>query len=118
MELALYHPITHYEVLDRVETLLKEQELCYSSYDLKIFGLEDEDVIADAVRRAMRVCLTCGVPLEGNFKLIYLGGSEGLMPAWELSETAFKLSILNADSGIPSVARWQLRLIREWQGKF
>lgn len=59
----------------------------------------------------MRACLSSGVSLEENFKLIYASGEEGIVPTWELSEKAFRLAILNADSGIPSIARLQLRLI-------
>lgn len=112
MEIALYNYEDHYEVLDRITELMQEQELCYSSFDLIKFGIERQEEIAQAVRRAMRACVSGGIPLEGNFKLIYTAGARGLMPTWELSETAFKLSIINADGSHPSIARMQIDLIK------
>lgn len=111
MEIVVYNTLDHQEMFDLFVENLRDQALCYTTFDLLRFGLKDGQEIQTAIHRAIQVCETGGLIFEENFKLIYVGGDEGIIPVWELSETAFRLSLLNADTQNPTIAHMQLELL-------
>jgi hypothetical protein len=71
----------------------------------------------NAVDRAMRVCRTSGVPVEYNFKRIYLVTTRGIVKDWMLSALARRLVLINASPNNILAARLQLQLLKLAENK-
>ena len=98
------------EGLDHFIDAAFELQLSRVSNDLYAIGLNDEDV-QEAVRRAMNTCISLGLPIRRHFKQVYLCGDNMISKSWKLSERAFKLVVINANTTNPNVAKFQTDLI-------
>lgn len=86
--------------------------LQYRVSDFFDLGMEDEDELAEAINRAIRVCKSSGVSVEENFRSIYIVGEHGILRDWMLSILARRLILLNANPSNPIVARLQIKLLK------
>lgn len=93
---------------------LNERELRYSSFDLLQLGLETLDEVEAAVSKAMHTCNSAGMPLNENFKMVYVNIEGRMMKLWRLSKVAFGLSLINANPQNEKLANLQLALLKRW----
>lgn len=97
---------------------LQERKLRYYASELySILELPSLSDLEDALQRAMKVCRSQQLELAEHFKPVYRCQETGVAKDWKLSPLAWCLVMLNADPGIPEVARMQLALLKEQFGK-
>lgn len=110
--IVIHNKVYQSATLEWFKDALIDEKLCRDSGDLKSIGLKNEDLM-QAIRQAMNVCLAAGLPIQEHFKLVYISDNQTISPSWKLSETAFKLVIVNANTANPIVANLQFQLVKE-----
>ena len=84
----------------------------YASELLLRLGADNDPYTrSEAVRRTMKVCHAAGIPLDRNFRQVYVCSETGPEPDWMLSPLACFLFLLNGDPDAPWVARAQLTIL-------
>ena len=112
------HNITIYrrepptEAIRSFQSAIFGQRLSRALYELHALGLDDEE-LRQALKRAMNACLALDLPFEQHFRCTYVCYRQAVVPSWNLSETAFRLVLLNADPTHPKVAKFQLKLVEK-----
>lgn len=77
--------------------------------EMEFSGIEE---INATVKRVMELCISAGIPIEGNFRLTYMCSSKGITYDWKLSLLAYQLVCLNGSSSNSNVARMQIDLLK------
>lgn len=91
---------------------LRELELIYyASEAADEMNFKDVVEFHEAVKRAMKLCVNVGLPLEGNFMQIYKSSTDGIIYDWKISPLAYHLVCLNGECYNPKVAKLQVDLI-------
>jgi len=109
--ITIYHRASSSEAIRGFQSALFGQRLSRVLYELHALGLDDEE-LRQALKRAMNACLALNLPIEQHFRCTYVCHRRTVMPSWKLSETAFRLVLLNANPTHPEVARFQLKLAK------
>jgi hypothetical protein len=73
---------------------------------------ETPDELQDAVKRAMELCISTGLPVNCNFKRFFKSTALGIICDWKLSALAYHLVQLNGGPSNPQVARMQFDLLK------
>lgn len=98
-----------------VAELRAEQNLVYyASEAADTMGFETIDELQEAVKRAMDLCISMGLPIKGNFKRIFKSTVIGLVFDWKLSVLAYHLVQLNGGASNPQVAKMQFDLLKTY----
>jgi hypothetical protein len=100
------------EAIRGFQSALFGQRLSRTLYELHTLGLDEEELQL-ALKRAMNACLALDLPFEQHFRCTYVCYRQAVVPSWKLSETAFRLVLLNADPTHPRVAQFQLKLVEK-----
>ncbi len=109
--IALYSSTPSSEALRGFQAAVAEQRLPRTSHELYALDFSYEE-LHRAVSRAMNACLTVDEPMEYHFQCTYLCHQRTVVPSWRLSETAFRLVMLNANPVHPRVAKFQMSVVR------
>lgn len=112
--ITIYHREPTFETILGFQSTLWGRQLSRALYELHALGLEGED-LRQALKRAMNACLALNLPIEQHFRCTYVCHQQTVVPSWKLSETAFRLVLLNANPVHPKVAQFQLKLIEKLQ---
>jgi hypothetical protein len=84
------------------------RDLHFLSTDLlHHFGFGDEHSVEEAIRRAMRACMSLKIAHMRHFRHVFLADERGISHAWKLSVLGCYLTILNEDPSHPLVAQMQ-----------
>ena len=108
-------PYGYFERQDQVSQKLYDAKALghciYRGFDLlEALAYTDFDEFERAVTKAKRVCVSLHIPLGNHFRTVYAGSPTGIYRDYRLSRFACYLITVNADSGIPAVARAQVGL--------
>jgi hypothetical protein len=94
--------------LYRHQTLF-EAALNYSVSDImERLDIGDADEIAHSVERALQACGCLHIPLDQNFKKVYLSDGKNMIADWKISPLACYLIVINCNPGNERVAKAQL----------
>lgn len=91
-----------------------DMELYFTATSLKnIYRTERE--IGSAIHRAMRVCVSIGLPLEQHFRRRYISdyAHHSIAQDWRMSKVAYCLTLVNGDPDNPIVGLMQWELVRK-----
>ncbi len=110
--ITIYRQESPAESIQGFQSVLFGQRLSRALYELHALGLSDEE-LRPALKRAMNACLALDLPIEQHFRCTYVCHQQTVVPSWKLSETAFRLVLLNANPAHPRVAQFQLKLVEK-----
>lgn len=96
---------------------LRDRQLQFLAGNLRQMGFGPDHEVLHAVERAMRVCMSSGLPIREHFKPVYISHRHTVSRDWLLSRLAYTLVMLNGAPDNPLVSRLQLSLIREALGE-
>ncbi|MGB3781042.1 MAG: hypothetical protein WA960_21945 [Tunicatimonas sp.] len=108
--ITLYSSTPPSEALRGFQAAVAAQRLPRTSHELYALGFSYEE-LHRAVSRAMNACLAIYEPMEQHFQCTYLCHQRTVVPSWRLSETAFRLVVLNANPSHSRVAKFQMRVV-------
>ncbi|MDP3555981.1 MAG: damage-inducible protein D [Bacteroidota bacterium] len=114
MELTTSKIFTTSEMETFVKQIQEFNLICYASEAAKEMEFEDLSEFHEAVQRSMELCLTVGIPLEGNFKQVYKCSYDEIEYDWKLSVFAYRMVCLNGGSSNANVARMQIELLKNY----
>ena len=115
--LKVYDYLEEVLATEHFQQSVRRANLRYYASDLmQHLGESDLDFRAKAVRHAMQVCHSAGLPLDKNFKRIYVYSGEGMASDWLMSPLASYLFLINGDPENPMVARAQMVLLMKLGG--
>ncbi|GEM_PF-2521219 len=104
------------EMIDRYLDALQERYLRYSTADLFREGIRSYAEIDRAVGRTLRTLRMAGLVPREHVRPSYMTGAHGeCLRIWRLSETAYRLALLNAGPLTPALARMQMQIIKLWK---
>ncbi len=116
MTTLIYRDESIPEMIDRYLDALYERHLRYTTADLFREGIRSYVEIDRAVGRASRALRLAGLVPREHVRATYMTGAHGeCLRIWRLSETAYRLALLNAGPFTPSMARRQMRIIEMWK---
>ncbi|MEM8965222.1 MAG: hypothetical protein AAGE93_02320 [Bacteroidota bacterium] len=110
--ITIYHREPPTEAIKGFQSALFGRQLSRALYELHTLGFGDEE-LHQALKRAMNACLALDLPIEQHFRCTYVCHRQAVVPSWKLSETAFRLVLLNANPIHPEVAQFQIKLIEK-----
>ena len=97
----------------QVEEEIRQKNLVrFASEAAALMNFRDIDELEDAVKRAYNIFTTLHLPVNENFKRVYVCSVNGISCDWKLSPLAFHIVCLNGDSCNANVAQFQLKLIK------
>ena len=110
--LKVYDYIEEMLATEHFQQAIHRANLRYYASDLmQQLGETDIYFRTEAVRHAMQVCHAGGIPLNKNFKQIYVHSDNGMELDWLLSPLASYLFLINGNPDNPLVAKAQLVLL-------
>jgi hypothetical protein len=112
MESSLIQTRTSPIVDEFMEQMVSLNLVEYASSAFGEMEFESTEELFDAVKRAMDLCLSAGLPIKGNFQQVYKCSSEGILYDWKLSALAYRLVCVNGKTSNPTVARLMITLIK------
>ena len=86
----------------------------YASEAAEEMEFKNSSEFNEAVKRAMEICINCGVPVDENFRLIFKCSYETVELDYKLSDLAYSLVQLNGSSVNPRVAHMQIELLQNY----
>jgi hypothetical protein len=116
MLMTIEHVSTH-SIDSFVDSLTDRNLTCYASDLLEQQGCSNLDELNQAVLRATEVCSCMHIPLQENFKVVYRSREGEVVQDWRLSNMAYLLTALNADSHNPFVAQLQVEMVKHMLSK-
>lgn len=92
---------------------IEQLEMRFSAASMEHFYESDKE-LGMAIKRAMTICRNLGFPLEQHFSKRYLSYNEShtLIIDWQMSKTAYCLTLMNGDPSNPMVGRFQWELLK------
>jgi hypothetical protein len=112
MELVITRTQTTPVIEEFMKSMTELNLIHYASEASKEMEFENDEEFYEAVKRAMTICSSAGIPLEGNFKLIFKCSSKNISYDWKLSLLACQLVCINDKTSNSNVAYKQIRLLR------
>ena len=110
--LKVYDYIEEVLATEQIRQSIHRANLRYYASDLmQHLGETDLHFRAEAVRHAMQVCHAADIPLDKNFKRIYVQSNGGMEVDWLMSPLASYLFLINGNPENPLVAKAQLVLL-------
>ena len=109
--IEFYNKNYHTQLIEFIESMA-DRDLIFRASSLEnIFKNTDE--IIRAVERAVTIYCNNNLPIQDNFKMIYISDDERkyVIKDWMLSKQAFCLVMLNGDPGNLNIGRIQLELL-------
>ena len=102
-----YHP----QLIEFIEAMV-DRDLLFRASSLETVFKNSEE-INRAVERAVTIYCNNNLPIQDNFKMIYISDDERkyVIKDWMLSKQAFCLVMLNGDPGNLNIGRIQLELL-------
>lgn len=93
---------------------LDESNLNFRTSSLEII-FEDQGEVYLAIKRAMQIFNTCGLPIRNHFKAVYTAdiSIQSVKVEWKLSKLAYCLVILNGNPDNPVVGKMQVELLKQ-----
>ncbi len=112
MELTVIAFPEHNYYHEAAELRAEQNLVYYASEAAENMGFETLEELQDAVKRAIELCLSTGLPINCNFKRVFTSTSLGIVFDWKLSALAYHLVQLNGSASNPQVAKMQLELLK------
>lgn len=93
---------------------IKQLEMRFNAASMEHFFESDKE-LEMAIKRAMAICRNLGFPLEQHFSKRYVSNSDShnLKIDWQMSKTAYFLTMINGDPDNPLVGRFQWELLKK-----
>lgn len=114
MGVIIYHEeYNQPDALENFLDLLYSSQMNHLASDLLDRGLSPLN-ITSAVKRAIAAMNAAGLPARQHFAPVYTQYGSTLVKDCKLTRLGYSLVLLNADVNVPSVAEWQLRLIKDF----
>lgn len=82
------------------------------SSEIHIYGIDDPTVIEHAIEHAIRILLNNEIPTSSHLQNIWISDSRGTTRVWEMSETAYRLTLINLASQSPRLSQMLLRYLK------
>jgi len=112
MAIIIYHKsYPHSDSIDQFFDAFNTAQMTYLASDLLKNGVSGEE-ISKALVRAFRAGEAAGLDIREHFLPIYTQGVEGVFNDCKLSKLGFGLMILNADTNVPAIAKYQVQLLQ------
>ena len=112
--IEFYEKNSHPHLVEFIEAMA-DRDLSFRASSLESIFRNTEE-INRAVERAVNIYCNNNMPIQDNFKMIYISDDERkyVIKDWMLSKQAFCLVMLNGDPGNLSVGRIQLELLKRF----
>jgi DNA-damage-inducible protein D len=104
--LKVYDPL-EYEMTQRFRDHEDIRSICYASELMEHFDFSEKEM-DEAISRAFKACYSLHIPINENFRSVYLSSDEHVVTDWRLSPLACYLLIINADPAKAEIAQLQL----------
>lgn len=85
----------------------------YGSEASREMEFEDAEEFNEALKRAMEICSCSGIPVNENFKRVFVCSDSSIEFDYKLSAFAYHLVCLNGFPFNPHVAQMQVGLLRK-----
>lgn len=105
-----YHHIAHRD-LERLIESLEEADLDFFASEFVQTGMMSREEMQKAVLRSVNICRAADIPVQRNFKAIFVCKKDEINTDWLLSPLARKLVMINAPENNPASAMAQVELI-------
>lgn len=87
----------------------------HMSSELAFYGVSDPEYISEAVESALRTLMHAHTDSQYHFRSVFLGSPAGTEHIWELSETAWRLLIVNVAHRSPELSALLMRNLRHFR---
>lgn len=95
--------------------LIESKNLIYFASEISnFFGITDEQHIREALSRSISAIKQSNLPQKLHFRRIFIEKNGSVVEDWVLSEIAWKLTILNLPPVNSTIARMQMKLIKNF----
>ena len=93
---------------------IEQLEMHFNAASMEHFFESDKE-LGMAIKRAMAICRNLGFPLEQHFRKRYVSNSDShtLKIDWQMSKTAYFLTMINGNPDNPLVGRFQWELLKK-----
>lgn len=112
MELTITHNYISPGAQEFLDSLKDLNLVRYASEAAEEMEFESAEELNESVKRTMELCLHAGIPIDGNFRRIYMCSEYGIVYDWKLSLLAYGLVCINGSPSNPNVARLQIGLLK------
>jgi hypothetical protein len=68
--------------------------------------------IENAIEHSIRILLNNSLPADEHLQNIWIADSRGITRVWEMSETAYRLTLINLASQSPRLSQMLIRHIK------
>lgn len=106
--LTLYDPFVERSIPDIADEAASTQCHLLASDLMEALGYDSRESFAEAVASGMRACAALGFPLHHHFQPVFRPEGSGLIRDFKLSFLGCYFVTVNAEPGLPQVARAQL----------
>lgn len=101
----------HAEVIDDFEEHIIAGNFTHYASQLIPGCIQDEENLSHALNKALLAISSASLPLDLHFKKVFISKGGLVCFDWLLSDLAFQLMILNADSSNSLVAKLQVEIL-------
>ena len=82
------------------------------SSEIHIYGIDDPMTIENAIEHSIRILLNNSLPADEHLQNIWIADNQGITRVWEMSETAYRLTLINLASQSPRLSQMLIRHIK------
>ncbi|MBR4403296.1 MAG: hypothetical protein IKT29_07190 [Flavobacteriales bacterium] len=82
------------------------------SSEIHIYGIDDPMTIEHAIEHSIRILLNNHLPTDEHLQNIWIADTRGITRVWEMSETAYRLTLINLASQSPRLSQMLIRHIK------
>lgn len=102
---------THSTLMDEIEDRMVERELHHYASCLLEKGLQDEEDLELALKKAVIAMNAAHLSATRHFKKVFICVGGEIKRDWLVSDLGLKLIMMNADVSNPVVARLQIEIL-------
>ncbi len=107
------YPLPVNEIIDRFQEVLKDKDLVFRTSDLYKAGIENQDVLNEALLKTIHILRLANLNTSHYIKRIYVTDIENgnTYLDWRMNKMTFFFVILNAESQNPVIVKWKSKIL-------
>tara|TARA_R110000868_G_scaffold146491_4_gene367289 strand:- start:317 stop:670 length:354 start_codon:yes stop_codon:yes gene_type:complete len=116
MERAILIKRREWESIENFTDFYYSLRMRFFASDLLYKGLTPQQ-ISIAIIKAINIGKSSGMNIREHFKPVFSGINNEIISDCKLSRIGYGLVLMNAESQLSVVGKWQLKLLEEYSGK-
>jgi len=113
MELAILTKTREWDSIENFTDFFYSLRMQFLASDLLYQGLSPKQ-ISNAVVKAITVGKSSGMNIREHFKPVFSGIDKEIISDCKLSRLGYGLVLMNAETKLPVVGKWQLKVLEDY----